>query len=74
MGILPQAVVDVLPRVNSFQSEQTQQCWYQQVKWNRNEIEENNIIQCKIIANSNISNMKPSTPHKYDQKIAWNWA
>ena len=44
-----------------FFSEQTQQCRYWQVKWNRNEIKENNIIQCKIIANSNISNIKSNT-------------
>ena len=31
------------------------------MKWNRNEIKDSNIIQCKIIANSNISNIKPST-------------
>ena len=32
-------------------SQQTQKCWYWQVKWNRTEIkEENDIIQCKNIA------------------------
>ena len=60
-SILPLEVVHVLPCMYIFQSEQTQQYWYQQVKWNRNEIE--NIIQCKIIANSNISNIKPSACH-----------
>ena len=62
MGILPPAVVDALPCMYIFSSEQTQQCWYQQVKWNRNEIKENNFIQCKIITNFDISNIKSSTP------------
>ena len=54
------ALVGVLPGVYIyfFASEQTQRCWYSQVKWDINEIIGNNIIHCKIIANSNISNIK----------------
>ena len=70
MGILPQAVVDVLSCV--YISNLNTRSNVGINKWN--EIKENNIIQCKIIANSSISTIKPSSPHKYDQKIVWNWA
>ena len=43
-----------------FPSEQAQKYWYLQVWWSRNEIKENHIIQCKTIANGNISNIKQS--------------
>ena len=43
-----------------FPSEQTHKCWYLPAKWNIKWIKETNIIQCKIIANSNISDIKPS--------------
>ena len=38
-----------------FPSEQAEQCWYLQVKWKRNETEEKNVLQFKIIANIDIS-------------------
>ena len=59
MCVFYQAVVDVLPCVCIFNLNKRSNDGINE--WNEIEIKKNNIIPSEIIANSNISNIKPST-------------